>query len=99
MLFMCQGRPRPGLTQDDQKKALDLFRSWQPPAGLEIRAHYLGATGGDFIVIETDSLGALVEAVAIWAPFVTYEVTPIVAVQEGIECVARAESARTKLIA
>jgi len=98
MLFMCQGKPQPGLAAEEQKKALELFAAWKPPAGLEIKAHYLAASGGDFVVVETDSVATLIEATATWAPFVAYEVTPIVVVQDGVGGLARGEQARSKLI-
>jgi len=98
MLFMCHGKPRPGLTAEDRRQALQLFGSWQPPAGMEIRAHYVAATGGDFIVVETASAEVLLEAIATWAPFVDYEVTPIVDVRSGVERIAHADTVRTQLI-
>ena len=98
MLFMCHGKPKPGLSPDDQRQALKLFGSWQPPAGMTIRAHYISASGGDFVVVETDSAETLIEATATWAPFVIYEVTPIAEVQSGVPRLTAAESTRTKLL-
>lgn len=98
MLFMCQGKAKPGLSPEDQRKVLGLFATWQPPAGLEIKAHYVTATGGDFVVVETDSVATLIEATALWAPFVVYEVTPIVAVADGVLSIQRAEEKRRTLI-
>lgn len=98
MLFMCQGRPKPGLSPDDQSRALRLFAGWAPPQGLEVRAHYAAAGGGDFVIVETDSVEALIEATAAWAPFLSYEVTPIVAVREGVGGLARACEARAKIL-
>jgi hypothetical protein len=98
MLFMCQGRPKPGLAPEDQQRAIQLFGAWTPPAGLQIRAHYAAANGGDYVIIETDSVEALIEATATWAPFLTYEVIPIVAVQEGVGSLSRAFTTRASLI-
>jgi len=98
MLFMCQGKAKPGLSTDDQQKVLGLFASWKPPAGIEVKQHYISATGGDFVVVETDSVAALIEATALWAPFVVYEVTPIVAVADGVGSIQRAEATRRNLI-
>jgi hypothetical protein len=98
MLFMCAGKARPGLSAEDRQKVLQLFQSWQPPAELEIKAHYVSATGGDYVIIETASVEPLIEATAMWAPFVTYEVTPIIAVQEGIGRLAQAEETRRTLL-
>jgi hypothetical protein len=98
MLFMCQGKPRPGLSPDDHRNALKLFGSWQPPAGLTIKGHYIAASGGDFVIVEAESAEPLIEATATWAPFVVYEVTPIAEVQSGITVLARAEDTRAKLL-
>ena len=98
MLFMCHGKPKPGLTAEEQTTALQLFGSWKPPQDLEIKGHYLAAAGGDFVIVETTSVPALIEAIAIWAPFHTYEVTPIVPVQEGVGNIARATETRSKLL-
>jgi hypothetical protein len=98
MLFMCAGKARPGLSMEDRQKVLQLFRSWVPPAGLEIKGHYVNATGGDYVLVETDSVEPIIEATAMWAPFVEYEVTPIIAVQDGIGRLARAEETRRALL-
>lgn len=98
MLFMCQGTPRAGLSIDDRQKVLQLFAAWVPPAGIAIEAHYLTAEGGDLVIVETGSIDALLEATAIWAPFVDYRVTPIVEATTGAESIARAESTRRTLI-
>lgn len=98
MLFMCQGKAKPGLSPDDQQKVIGLFATWQPPAGMDIKAHYVSATGGDFVIVETDSVATLIEATALWAPFVVYEVTPIVSVADGVGSIQRADATRRTLI-
>jgi hypothetical protein len=98
MLFMCQGKAKPGLSPEDQQKVVGLFAAWRPPAGLEIKAHYVSATGGDFVVVETDSVTALLEATALWAPYVVYEVTPIIAVADGVGSIRRADETRRALV-
>ncbi|HEY8515548.1 MAG TPA: DUF3303 family protein [Candidatus Binatia bacterium] len=98
MLFMCQGRPRPNISLDDRQRALKLYGAWQPPPGITIRGHYLGAHGGDFVILETDSIEALIEATGAWAPFIEYQVTPIVEAQAGVPMLARAEQACAKLL-
>jgi hypothetical protein len=98
MLFMCHGTPRPGLTSEDRQKVLQIFTGWRPPAGMEIKAHYVSATGCDYVVVETESVNALIEATAMWAPYVSYEVAPIVAVADGVGSIERAEVARRALV-
>jgi hypothetical protein len=98
MLFMCCGEARPGLTEQEQDRALSIFRGWKLPAGMEIKAHYLAAGGGDFVVVETDSASALLEATATWAPLVNYRVFPIVEVQDGVDALARAVEGRLRIV-
>jgi hypothetical protein len=90
MLFMCHGEPRPGLTESELRRALQVFAGWKPPAGLEIKAHYVAAGGGDFIVVETSSAQVLIEAAAVWAPFLSYRFYPIAEVGEGANLLKRA---------
>ena len=98
MLFMFGGRPRVGLGEADQQRALAVFRAWKAPDGLAIKAHYVTATGGDFVIAETTSVEAMIEAVSAWAPFQTYEVSPIVEVSEGTGSIARAVEARLQIL-
>ena len=98
MLFMCQGTTRPGLSADERQKVLQLFAGWTPPAGLDIKAHYVSAEGTDYVIVETTSAATLIEATAIWAPFVSYAVTPIVAAQDAVAEIKRAEDKRRTLI-
>jgi hypothetical protein len=98
MLFMCQGTIKAGLAADERQKVLRLFAGWKPPAGLEIKAHYVSAAGSDYVIVETTSAEALIEATAIWAPFVSYEVTPITAAQDAVGVIKRAEDSRRTLL-
>jgi hypothetical protein len=93
MLFMCHGRPRENLSEAEVQRALRVFSSWTPPAGVEIRAHYAAASGGDFVVIETDSAAALLEAASVWRPFLHYTFEPIVPVSEGASAIGKATEA------
>ncbi len=90
MLFMCHGEARPGLTESELRRALQAFEGWKPPAGIEIKAHYVAAGAGDFVVIETSSASALIEAAATWAPFLNYRFYPIAEVGEGASRLKRA---------
>lgn len=98
MLFMCHGTPKPGLTVEDRRKVVELFRAWTPPAGLDIKAHYVDATGGDYVIVETSTAEALLEATAMWAPYVEYAITPLIAVTSAVERIASAEQTRQQLL-
>lgn len=98
MLFMFRGEPKPGLTEEDQRRVLQVFRGWTPPAGIEIKAHYLAVSGGDYVIVEATSVAAMIEAVTNWAPYVTYQVTPIVEVADGVGAIDRAVSVRSAIV-
>lgn len=98
MLFMCHGKPKPGLTTEDRRQVLKLFAGWQPPAALQIKGHWIAADGSDYVVVETDSVACLIEATGIWAPYVDYVVTPITEVSDAIGGFARAEDLRSTIL-
>jgi hypothetical protein len=98
MLFMCAGKARSGLTSEDRQNVLKLFQTWTPPSGIEIKAHYATASGGDYVIVEASSVEPIIEATAMWAPFIDYDVTPIIAIREGVGGLVRAEATRTALL-
>ena len=98
MLFMCHGRSRPGLSAEDRQKVVRIFEGWTPPAEMKIVAHYVDPCGSDFVVVETTSAEALLEATAIWAPYVDYTVTPVVAAASAVERIRSAEQTRQQLL-
>jgi hypothetical protein len=98
MLFLCHGEPKPGLSEADEMRALRVFASWKPPAGLEIKAHYAAATGGDYVIVETASAAALLEAATTWSPFLKYTFVPIVEVKEGMQAIASAATFRSAIV-
>ena len=98
MLFMFRGEPKPGMSEDEQKRALQVFRGWQPPAGMTIMAHYLGVSGSDYVIVEAASVEAMIEAVTNWAPFVNYTADPIVEVSQGVGALDRAVSGRAAIV-
>ena len=98
MLFMFRGEPKPGMSEEEQKRALQVFRGWKPPAGMTVKAHYLGVSGGDYVIVEADSVEVMIEAVANWAPFVNYTADPIVEVTQGVGALDRAVSARAAIV-
>ena len=98
MLFMCHGKPKPVLSTDDRRQVLKLFAGWQPPAAMQIKAHWVAADGTDFVVVETDSVAALIEATGIWAPYIEYDVTPIAEAAEAVGGIARAEDVRSAIL-
>lgn len=98
MLFMCHGKARPGLSAEERKKVVQIFRGWTPPAGLAIQAHYVDASGGDYVILETSSAEALLEATSVWAPYIDYAVTPITPAASAVERIESAEQTRQQLL-
>jgi Protein of unknown function (DUF3303) len=84
MLFavMYTGR---NVSEESQKRSLNLFTKWQPPAGYEFKAHYATCDGGGGIAIaEASSAEALIEAHSPWAPFFEFKTIPIVDIQQAV---------------
>ena len=98
MLFMCHGKARPGQSADDRQKVVRIFEGWTPPSELKIVAHYVDPGGSDFVVVETTSAAALVEATSIWAPYIDYTVTPVVDASSAVERIRSAEQTRSQLL-
>lgn len=97
MLFMFRGEPKPGMSEAEQQRVLEVFRGWKPPAGMTVKAHYIGVSGGDYVIVEATSVEAMIEAVTNWAPFVHYSADPIVEVARGVDAVGRAVSTRASI--
>lgn len=98
MLFMFRGEPKPGMSEEEQERTLQVFRGWQPPAGMTIKAHYVGVSGGDYVVVEAASVEAMIEAVTNWAPFIRYTADPIVEVADAAGALDRAVSVRSAIV-
>jgi hypothetical protein len=79
MLFALSFAPRPGTSEERDKRTLALFTHWQPPAGYEFKAFYDYADGdGGMAIVEASSAEVLLEAHAPWAAFFEFRVRPIV---------------------
>ncbi|MDJ0789419.1 MAG: DUF3303 family protein [Myxococcota bacterium] len=93
MEFMCIGTWRP-LDEEGQRRFLDVVEAWTPPEGLEMKARWVTPSGKDFVLVETDRLELLMEGVANWAPFIDYEIFPIVDAERALPGMRRATEAR-----
>ena len=66
MLFAVSYTARDS-TEEKEKRSLNLFTNWKPPAGYEFKAHYSLADGsGGLAIVEASSPAALLEAHAPW---------------------------------
>ena len=84
-------------TEEGEKRSLEVFSKWQPPAGAEFKGFY-GYTdsSGGVALIEVDSAATLMKVTAPWTPWLSFTTTPIVPIEEataiGAEAVAFRES-------
>ncbi len=85
MLFVTIYRDRGSTTEAGEKRSLQLFANWKPPAGYDINSHHAFADGtGGIVIAEAASAAALVEAAAPWGPFFEFEAHPILDVAESV---------------
>jgi hypothetical protein len=84
MLFAVTYRTRE-TTEENQKRSLNLFTQWKPPAGYEFKAHYaLCDASGGLVIAEASSAAALLEAHAPWVPFFDFESVPVLDIETAV---------------
>ena len=89
MLFGVVYKGRSGVTEEMEKRGLQLFSNWTPP--FEFKAHYSRAdNGGGIAIVESDSAEAIIEGIAPWLPYLEFELTPVADVQAAVPVVLRA---------
>lgn len=65
------------------KRSLEVFSKWQPPAGM-FQAFYGYADGtGGFAIVETDSASAIAKAIAPFTPWLRFSMRPILPIDEA----------------
>ncbi|MGQ0735833.1 MAG: DUF3303 domain-containing protein [Acidobacteriota bacterium] len=85
MLFALSFTPRPGSSEERDKRTLKLFTNWQPPAGYEFKAFYDYADGdGGIAIVEASSPEVMLEAHAPWATFFEFRIRPIVETEKAV---------------
>jgi uncharacterized protein DUF3303 len=93
MLFGVLYSPRDNVTEETQKRGLQLFTNWSPP--FEFKANYSRGDGkGGIAIVETDSVEAIIEGIAPWVPFFEFEVTPVMDIQAAVPALQRAQDWR-----
>ena len=84
MLFATIYTSRGDGSEERDKRTLQLFKNWNPPAAFQIKSFYDFADGsGGIVISETDSAAAILEAVAPWLPYNNFKVVPIVDTTES----------------
>ena len=73
-------------TEEGQKRSLSVFSQWQPPAGAEVQGFYGFADGtGGVALIEVDSAATIARTIDPWTPWMRFEVTPILPIEEATQ--------------
>lgn len=84
MLFVVVYTAR-NVSEESEKRSLNLFTNWKPPAGYEFKAHYSFADGsGGVSIAEASSAAAILEAHAPWGPFFEFRTFPVVEVEKAV---------------
>ena len=90
MLFAVTYAARGDVSEEREKRSLQLFTNWTPPAGYEFKAHYTLADGGGGIaIVEASTAAALTEGLAPWGPFFEFKTVPIVEIEEAVPMLQR----------
>ena len=78
-------------TEEGQKRTLSAFSQWQPPAGADFQGFYGFADGtGGVALIEVDSAVTLARTIDPWTPWLRFEVTPIMPIEEATQIATEA---------
>ncbi len=71
-------------SEDGIRRSLDVFSSWQPPAGADFKGFYGFADGsGGVALVEADSAATLTRTTAPWTPWLRFTTHPIVPIEES----------------
>jgi Domain of unknown function (DUF3303) len=91
MLFAVSFTPRPGTSEERDKRTIALFTKWTPPAGYEFKAFYDYADGdGGIAIVEASSAEAMLEAHAPWAAFFQFSIRPVVDTSASVPLLQKA---------
>lgn len=85
MLFAIHFAVRGATSEERDKRILQLFGSWKPPAGVEIKSFYEYADGnGGLCLFDVEMPEQLLEVVAPWRVFYELTVRPLVPVERAV---------------
>jgi hypothetical protein len=95
MLFAITFTPRPGWSEQVEKRTLSVFTNWQPPKGYEFKALYDYADGdGGLAIVEAATAEAIYEAHAVFGAFFQFGVRPIVPADAAVPILQKAAAWR-----
>jgi hypothetical protein len=71
-------------TEEGERRSLEVFAQWQPPAGAEFQGFYgFADNSGGVAIIEVDSVATLSRTTAPWVPWLRFTATPILPIAES----------------
>jgi Domain of unknown function (DUF3303) len=71
-------------SEEGEKRSLEVFANWQPPAGAEFKGFYgFADNSGGVAIIEVDSLATLARTTAPFSPWLHFAATPILPIEEA----------------
>ena len=72
------------LSEESEKRSLEVFSRWQPPEGTDFQAFYGYADGtGGFAIIEADTAASLAQATAPFTPWLRFTAKVILPVRDS----------------
>ena len=72
-------------TEEGEKRSLSVFAEWKPPEGFEFQGFYAYADGrGGVAIVEAENEQAIARALAPWTPWLSFNVRPILDIEEGV---------------
>jgi hypothetical protein len=83
------------IDEEADKRSIDLFKSWTPPAGFEFKSHYSFADGsGGVAIVDVASPEAMLEGLTPWQPFHEFEAVPVVEISAAVPIIDRVNTWR-----
>ena len=80
-------------SEDASRRSLEVFSKWQPPSGAEFKGFYGFADGsGGVAIVEVDSAATLARTTAPWTPWLSFDVVPIVPIEESTAIAMEAQA-------
>jgi hypothetical protein len=85
-------------TAEGADESRELFTKWQPPEGVEFKGFFGNIDGsGGVAIIESDDAHALAATVSPWLPWLSFTVTPVMPIEEGVAIGAEAAAWRASV--
>ena len=82
-------------SEESERRSLDVFGKWQPPAGAEFKGFYgFADNSGGFAIVEVDSLATLARTTAPFTAWMRFTTTPILPIEESATIAGEALSWR-----